>query len=585
VSAGRNPGIRPLSLQPGAPGGRDARMRRFDAVLSGYVVFLCVLFVTGGFVPPAGAPRLLTEMNQLGPWTAGFIALVLWRRLRDREGAVAPTGLMRGLGTLVDRACQGSGPLSVFVAIWTILLVAVSIRRHLAFDDNGDLGIFDQAFWNTLHGAFLRSSLVPGAAGEVGIFSDHFDPLQLLLLPVYLVFPSPLLFLAAQSVMLALGALPLAWLARGHFPGHRVLATSFPVLYLLYLPLRGANRYDYHPSALVTPLLLFALYFMDRGRWGRMLLFLVMAGLLKENIPIAGVTIGLYLRLVKRRRFLGLVLAAGFGLWFYAGFAWIIPAFNPTGGYPHFLDYPVFAGTPSEIFLAPLRHPLELFVALLAPPKQKLGYMLYVFGPVAFFPFLSPARLCLGLPFVAQNLLSTAPHQTSLQTHHAAELIPFVFFAALGGASNLLRWLEDRRVAGPPWEGTPLRRALAGALLAGSLLFHGLPETFYLRLYARTPQHEHLEAVLRMIPASAPVSTSTKILPHVAHRRALYRFPALGFDGATQAEFAVIDEALLPRTDTVAVEEALAALPAKGYEKIHDQAGIVLFRKRAAGAA
>jgi uncharacterized membrane protein len=560
-------------------------VRLLDAALNALVILLCLLFVTGGFVPPAGAPRIFTEVNQLGPWVAGLTALVLWRRLRNGDPTFTRTRVTRHLAALADRACERPGPLYLFIAIWTGLMVAVSIRRHLAFDDNGDLAIFDQAFWNTLHGAFLRSSVIPGAPGEVSIFSDHFDPLQLLLLPLYLVFPSPLLLLAAQSVMLALGALPLLRLARAHFPDHRVLSTVFPVLYLVYLPLRGANRYDYHPSALAPPLLLFALYFMDKGRWGRMLLFLVMAGLLKENIPIAGVTIGLYLLVVKRRRLLGTCLAAVFGLWFYAGFAWIVPAFNAGGGYPHFLDYPVFAGSPSGIFLGPLRHPLHLIAALVTPPKEKLGYLLYVFGPVAFLPFLSPVRLFLGLPFLAQNLLSTAPHQTSLHTHHAAELIPFVFFAAVGGASNLLRWLADKRIALPPWDGARLRRALAGLLLASSLLFHGLPETFYLRLYARTAHHERLGTALRMIPPGASVSTWTKILPHVAQRRALYRFTALGPGGAVEAEFVIIDDTLLPRTDTAAVTEALAALPARGYEKVLDEDGIVLFRKRAAQAS
>jgi len=313
-------------------------MRLFDAILNGYFVSLCCLFITGGFVPPARASheRLLTEVNQLGPWVAGFVVLVAWRHFRDREGTFGGIRFARLLGTLADRVPTTSGPLYLLTAIWAVLLVTVSIRRHLAFAGSGDLAIFDQAFWNTIHGAFLRSSLIPGVSGEANIFSDHFDPLQLLLVPLYLVFPSPLLLVTAQGIMLALGALPLYWLARERFPGHAVLYTIFPVLYLLYLPLRGANRYDYHPSALVPPLFLLALYFMEKARWAPMILFLVMAGLLKENMPVAGVTIGLYLSLVKRRRRLGLLLVALFGLWFYAGFAWMIPAFNPGGGYPHF---------------------------------------------------------------------------------------------------------------------------------------------------------------------------------------------------------------------------------------------------------
>jgi uncharacterized membrane protein len=564
-------------------------MRLFDTALDGYFVFLCVLFITGGFVPPATAPhlRLLTEMNQLGPWVAGFLVLVAWRRLRDPAGAWTGGHIARRLGALAERATATPGPLYLVTALWALVLVAVAIRRHLAFDDNGDLAIFDQAFWNTLHGAFLRSSLIPGIPGDVIIFADHFDPLQLLLVPLYRAFPSPLMLLVVQGLMLALGALPLYWLARDRFPGHRALATVFPVLYLLYLPLRGANRYDYHPGALAPPLLLFALYYMEKGRWGRMILFLVLAGLLKENMPVAGATIGLYVACVTKRRCLGLILAAGLGLWFYAGFAWIVPYFNPSAGYPHFEGYPAFGGSPSGVLLGPFRHPLDVGLALFTPAGRKLEYLLYVFGPVAFLPLLSPARLLLGLPFLMQNLVSITPHQTSLHTHHAAELIPFVFFAAVGGASNLLRWLEGRPSTAAAWTPGQRGRGLAALLLASSLLFHGLPETFYLRRYSRTPHDHLLQASLQTIPAGASLSTWTKILPHVAHRRALYRFPALGPDDAATAEFVIIDDRLLPRTDVAAAAAALAALPARGYEQILDQDGIVLYRKRASsgGAA
>jgi len=76
----------------------------------------------------------------------------------------------------------------------------------------------------------------------------------------------------------------------------------FPLAYLCYQPLREPSRYDYHAAVLVPPLFLFALYFMEKARWGWMILFLVLAGLVKENLPIAGVTIGLYVFFARRQR-------------------------------------------------------------------------------------------------------------------------------------------------------------------------------------------------------------------------------------------------------------------------------------------
>src|SRR5260370_35593867 len=73
---------------------------------------------------------------------------------------------------------------------------------------------------------------------------------------------------------------------------------------------------------------------MEKARWGPMILFLGLAGLLKETLPVAGVMIGGYLFVTRRKRVLGLALVGAFGLWVYVGLAWFIPRFN-DGGYRH----------------------------------------------------------------------------------------------------------------------------------------------------------------------------------------------------------------------------------------------------------
>ena len=90
-----------------------------------------------------------------------------------------------------------------------------------------------------------------------------------------------------------------------------------------------------------------------------------------------------------------------FGLWFYANFAWIVPAFHPTGGsYKYFGLYGTLGGTPAGTFFAPLLNPGALLASLAIHGGRKLRYLVEVFGPLAFLSFLSPFRLCLGLPFL-----------------------------------------------------------------------------------------------------------------------------------------------------------------------------------------
>jgi uncharacterized membrane protein len=549
--------------------------RTLDVVLNCSFVFLVVLFVTGGIIweEKFQGKQLRFEVSSMDAWVLGFLVLLLWRYLcgwRGTSGGIACVRFLRRLG---GRLSCSSRSVYCFTALWAVLLIAVAIRRHLAFGSGAyDLGIFDQALWNTTQGDLLFSSI----KGDVILFADHFDPLQLLLVPFYWLVPSPLLLLIAQGSMLALGALPLYWLACERFPGS-VLAPLFPVLYLFYLPLRNVNRFDYHPTAFVPALVLFALYYMEKAKWPRMILFLIMAGLCKENMPAAGMTVGLYLVFAKRKRLLGAALFILFGLWFYAGPTWIVPAFNP-GGYQYWHRYAPLGSSVSEILLTLLFHPLTALSTIVT--GRKLVFVWKVFGPVALLPFLAPSRLLLGLPFLAQHLLSSVDVQTSIGFHYTAELIPFVFFSALWGASCLLSRLPQTRIVGHNWEGESPRRALAAFLLAMSFLFHGRPESFHLRWYRPTPHLKDLSAVLQMIPPEASVSAQQPIAPHLSHRKFLYLFPDLGPGGQVRVEYVILDSTLDRWPARATFTQDVAALSAKGYDQILGRDNILLFRKQ-----
>jgi uncharacterized membrane protein len=74
-----------------------------------------------------------------------------------------------------------------------------------------DLGIYDQAVWNTAHGHPFRSTLEGPYDSLLG---DHFEPILLPMALIYLLWDSPKALLFIQAAGLALGALPVYWLAR-----------------------------------------------------------------------------------------------------------------------------------------------------------------------------------------------------------------------------------------------------------------------------------------------------------------------------------------------------------------------------------
>ncbi|HBY77500.1 MAG TPA: hypothetical protein DEG47_11000, partial [Cyanobacteria bacterium UBA11148] len=86
--------------------------------------------------------------------------------------------------------------------IFFILTLILSLHRHYTFYSSYDQGIFNQVFWNGLHGRFFESSLSSqlstnvvhqGEVPEVYYhrLGQHFTPALLLWLPLYALFPSP----------------------------------------------------------------------------------------------------------------------------------------------------------------------------------------------------------------------------------------------------------------------------------------------------------------------------------------------------------------------------------------------------------
>ena len=71
-----------------------------------------------------------------------------------------------------------------------------------------------QAVWATAHGHFLEVTNLAGQ--QTSRLGSHFDPILAALAPLWLAWPSPDMLVTVQAIAVALGALPVFWLARKH---------------------------------------------------------------------------------------------------------------------------------------------------------------------------------------------------------------------------------------------------------------------------------------------------------------------------------------------------------------------------------
>ncbi|HYM49704.1 MAG TPA: DUF2079 domain-containing protein, partial [Candidatus Limnocylindrales bacterium] len=208
--------------------------------------------------------------------------------------------------------------------------------RHRTFHSFGyDLGLYDQIFWNTLHGHPWESTISLGLPTPHSYFGDHFSPIYYAILPVYALFPHPETLLIVQAAAIALGAIPIYLLARNIFPSAG-LRLVWVLLYFLFLPLAHISLLDFHETALAILPLGCALYFLQRTRVGWFLFALLITFLIKEEMALIGVGFGLYILLNRRAPALGILVTMGSLASFLAILYAVIPAFNGGRGFAYF---------------------------------------------------------------------------------------------------------------------------------------------------------------------------------------------------------------------------------------------------------
>ncbi len=356
------------------------------------------------------------------------------------------------------------------VVLWLLILSyvaffsAYSLQRHATFNTYAaDLSYFDQPMWNTLHGRFMERTLQDR---QVPRMTDHFEPILVPLSLIYLLWNSAGALLVVQTLALALGALPIYWIARRALSSP-CLALAFPAAYLLFPSLQAANLADFHADPLIVTPLLFAFWYATERRYRPMWAWALVAMLVKENLPALTFMLGFYLLLleggpvaaVRAVRQPGDRQPGGWaalrrGPWLHGlalmvvSLAWLFVAMFLVVG-------PIareFYGTAGPVYLSGryaglgkggLRGAVSGILAALAEPARR-DYLVYLFGAVGWLALLAPEILLLGLPVLVANLLSGYPAQYSGELHYSAPLVPIFVVAAAYGARRLIalmvRW-------------------------------------------------------------------------------------------------------------------------------------------------
>jgi uncharacterized membrane protein len=327
------------------------------------------------------------------------------------------------------------------------------------------------------------------------------------------------MLLVAQAVAVALGALPVFWLARKHLGSDRV-ALGFALAYLIYPPTQWLTLNEFHPVALACPLLLYAIWFLDEGRLLPFAACAIVAATTKEEIALVVAGLGIWYALAHGRRWTGAAVAAAGVAVALIAIEVVIPHFNRAGTSSFFTRYSEVGSTPGGIVHTALTDPWKIVTT--AATGRGVGYLAQLVLPLALLVVLAPLVLLAAVPELAVNLLSAATTQTSIRFHYTAGLIPVLIAAAVFGAKRL-----------PPR--IPVATIVVVTALAANYLLGPVPLWRYFpggeqhqARAADVSEHDRIAArALRLIPPHAVVSTTNSLGAHLSARRRVLSFPYL----------------------------------------------------------
>ena len=441
----------------------------------------------------------------------------------EARAVQTPSGAERGVDEVnVYPKAKGRGGLAL-VALsslgYSVYFSVFTVSGHNAFHTHAfDLGIFDQVMYYAAQRGEMLFTVVHNPPES--FWSVHFSPALYLLTPFYALYQDARTLLVLQSVLLGSGAVVL-YLLTLHLTRRTLLALTLSVSYLLFAALHGVNTFHFHEVALAPLFLLLTLLFLETNRLPFFWLFLVLSLLIKEDVPLTGAAIGLYI-LAQKRYMLGFAVTAVCTAAFFVIVEVLIPHFGSG-------DYNLIAGRFGDVVapgseglvgvaLTGLTNPLYVLTYILGNP-HKLAYLGYLFVPVLFLPLLAGRAWLVILPALATALLSSFRGQFDIGNQYPAVVIPLVFFLTAKGLSKVPRVHHV---------------GLAAALVASSLLMNyqygALPPAELLLtrrsvVHAPTPFQGKLYAMLAQIPPRASVAATGTFVPHLSARDTVQMLP------------------------------------------------------------
>lgn len=370
-----------------------------------------------------------------------------------------------------------------------------------------DFGIFAQMF------EYMKETGLPFTTCERdGLLSHlavHFSPIFYIMLPFYVLMPSPLTLMIGQCLIAASGVIPFVLICRSHKLSNPA-ALVFSACYLLYPAFAGGCGYYLHENNFLAPLILWFIYFLEKDRLIPVFAFGLLTLAVKEDAAVYTAIVSLYF-IFAHKNYKCSASAFIFSILYFLLVTMYLSNYGEgvmTGRYGNY----IYDGSGLlAVIKSAVMNPLYAVQQCLS--EAKIKYILQMFLPLMFMPFRTKKawRLILLLPFILVNIMTNYSYQYDIYYQYGF------------GSGAILLYLTLINYADM---GKERSRLLLCAALSSCIIFIG---TFggrfnYYGYYQSTAsERETIDTALSLIPKDASVSCCTFILPNLYYVKELYQ--------------------------------------------------------------
>lgn len=419
----------------------------------------------------------------------------------------------------------------LFISAWTV-------GRVYSFSTpTFDFGIFCQMFYNMKESGLPMTTVERD--GLLSHFAVHVSPIYYLLLPFYVLVPTPATLQVLQAAVITSAVIPL-WKIGKHHNLTGLQQTLICAVFLLYPAYSGGTSYDIHENCFLTPLLLWLFYGIDRKNTAITATAAILTLMVKEDAAVYVAVIALWLivktvlhfkKLDISNLITGIIMLAISLGWFFLVTGYLAKSGDGvmTYRYSNFM----YDGSSSlltvikSVILNPMKAVYECV------DTEKLYFIAMTLLPFLGLPLLTRRyeRYILLIPYILVNLMSDYQYQHDIFFQYTFGSTAFLVYLAVVNLADIrINW---QRVT-----------VLAAAFIVSMACFYKVvvPKAIHYPVQAVRYYdfYQNIRDALSEIPDGASVTATTFYTTYLSQREILYDVRYCSLEHMLETQYVVL---------------------------------------------